>query len=356
MPESYRDAYHQNGAYDYFWNNGYPLTEYHIKTAKPLQDSLNPFYNNSTNWWKYCFDAGKILNANLQASGGTETIKYMIGAGWYDETGIMLGSNFKRANILTNLNVVPRANLNIDARLYLAYTDRSRGTANTSFANARKIEILTVDPKSNLSILPGSGEIEKETLKQLNESSEKNITYRIRASLAVSYEFVKGLKLSSSLSMDFSEGKRNSFTPSYLDPTDKLSVSTGSVSSGTLFSNENLLVYNKSIQNNHNMEILLGLSYLREAKDQFSGSGKGSPSDKIHYVLNGFPTTYEKYGNIQALQAYRSNFEEKIMLSYFGRAAYNYQKKYLFEFTLVRVWRRCALGYIPVGRCRLGFL
>ena len=105
MPESYRDAYHQNGAYDYFWNNGYPLTEYHIKTAKPLQDSLNPFYNNSTNWWKYCFDAGKILNANLQASGGTETIKYMIGAGWYDETGIMLGSNFKRANILTSLNV-----------------------------------------------------------------------------------------------------------------------------------------------------------------------------------------------------------------------------------------------------------
>ena len=69
MPESYRDAYHQNGAYDYFWNNGYPLTEYHIATAKPLQDSLNPFYNNSTNWWKYCFDAGKILNANLQASG-----------------------------------------------------------------------------------------------------------------------------------------------------------------------------------------------------------------------------------------------------------------------------------------------
>ena len=336
MPESYRDAYHQNGAYDYFWNNGYPLTEYHIATAKPLQDSLNPFYNNSTNWWKYCFDAGKILNANLQASGGTETIKYMVGAGWYDETGIMLGSNFKRANILTNLNVVPRANLNIDARLYLAYTDRSRGAANTSFTNASKIEGLTVDPKSNLSILPGSGEIEKETLKQLNESSEKNITYRIRASLAVAYEFVKGLKLSSSLSMDFSEGKRNSFIPSYLDAVNNLSISTGSISSGTLFSNENLLVYNKSIRNNHNMEILLGLSYLREAKDQFSGSGKGSPSDKSHYVLDGFPTTYEEYGSVKSLQAYRSNFEEKIMLSYFGRAVYNYKKKYLFEFTLRR--------------------
>ena len=332
------------GQYDYFWNKGNPIDKDDIKALRVLQDSLNPFYNNSTNWWKYCFDAGKILNANLQASGGTETIKYMVGAGWYDETGIMLGSNFKRANILTNLNVVPRANLNvvpranlnIDARLYLAYTDRSRGAANTSFTNASKIERLTVDPKSNLSILPGSGEIEKETLKQLNESSEKNITYRIRASLAVAYEFVKGLKLSSSLSMDFSEGKRNSFTPSYLDAANNLSISTGSISSGTLFSNENLLVYNKSIRNNHNMEILLGLSYLREAKDQFSGSGKGSPSDKIHYVLNGFPTTFEEYGSVKSLQAYRSNFEEKIMLSYFGRAAYNYKKKYLFEFTLRR--------------------
>ena len=84
------------------------------------------------------------------------------------------------------------------------------------------------------------------------------------------------------------------------------------------------------------MEILLGLSYLREAKDQFSGSGKGSPSDKIHYVLDGFPTTYEEYGSVKSLQAYRSNFEEKIMLSYFGRAVYNYKKKYLFEFTLRR--------------------
>ena len=144
---------------------------------------------------------------------------------------------------------------------------------------------MTVDPKSNLSILPGSGDIEKETLKQINESSEKNITYRIRASLAVAYEFIKGLKLSSSLAMDFSEGKRNSFTPSYLDPTDKLSVSTGSISSGTMFSNENLLVYNKTIRNNHNMEILLGLSYLREAKDQFSASGKGSPVSYTHLTL-----------------------------------------------------------------------
>ena len=59
-----------------------------------MHDSLNPFYNNATNWWKHSFRTGKILNANLQASGGTENFQYMVGLGWYDESGIMLGSDF----------------------------------------------------------------------------------------------------------------------------------------------------------------------------------------------------------------------------------------------------------------------
>ena len=72
MPQSYREVYGTNGAYDYFWNAGNILGEYQRETLKVLQDSLNPFYNNSTNWWKYCFQPGKILNANVQTSGGTE--------------------------------------------------------------------------------------------------------------------------------------------------------------------------------------------------------------------------------------------------------------------------------------------
>ena len=50
---------------NYFWNNGYPLTEYHIATAKPLQDSLNPFYNNATDWYKEAFRTGKVYNLSL---------------------------------------------------------------------------------------------------------------------------------------------------------------------------------------------------------------------------------------------------------------------------------------------------
>ncbi len=64
------------------WDRGLGLEAKNI-----IQDSLNPFFNNSTNWYKYIFRTGKILNANIQASGGTERMTYMIGAGYYKENG-----------------------------------------------------------------------------------------------------------------------------------------------------------------------------------------------------------------------------------------------------------------------------
>ena len=48
------------------------------------------------------------------------------------------------------------------------------------------------------------------------------------------------------------------------------------------------------------------------------------------------PTTKELDGKVQAMQTFQSGLEEKIMVSYFGRLAYNFDRKYLMEVTLRR--------------------
>ena len=53
-----------------------------------LQDSLNSFYNNATNYFPVYFQTGKVTNANLQAYGGGEAMSYGIGLGYYDEKGV----------------------------------------------------------------------------------------------------------------------------------------------------------------------------------------------------------------------------------------------------------------------------
>lgn len=70
--------------------------------------------------------------------------------------------------------------------------------------------------------------------------------------------------------------------------------------------------------------------------NNLSGTGKGSPSNYIHYVISGMPTTKELDGKVQAMQTFQSGLEEKIMVSYFGRLAYNFDRKYLMEVTLRR--------------------
>lgn len=333
FPNSYEEVYKKEGAvYDFFWNNG-KLTRYD-QVYRQLQDSLNPFYNNSTNWWKYAFRTGKILNANIQASGGSENFKYLVGLGWYDEKGIMLGSDFRRVNFISNLNANLRKNMTLDARVYMAYTDRSKGVGYSGFGGGHKFEAFTVDPMQNSTLLPGGGSsVEEETLKRLNGSVESDLSFNIRGSVALSYEIIKGLKLSANLAMDFVQAQKNAFDPSYLRG-DNLSVSTGEIGQNMMFQTEEMLNYNFDIRKNHRFDILLGFTYSRWVKNEFSGKGMGSPSDDIHYVLEGFRPIDESSGTAQALQAYQSNSERKILVSGFGRIAYNYKQKYLTEFTL----------------------
>lgn len=149
MPGSYFDAYYggNTAVYVFFWGNGKVDATKDRTVYRQIQDSLNPFYNNSSNWWKYAFRTGKILNANIQASGGTERVKYMVGAGWYNEKGINVGSDFSRVNLLSNLNMTPRKNLTMDVRLSLSYTDMSMGGGGL---DNKKIAYMTVNPKGLL--------------------------------------------------------------------------------------------------------------------------------------------------------------------------------------------------------------
>lgn len=330
-PTSKEEAALHKVDYDLFWNQGLGISS--GGAMKILQDSLNPFFNNSTNWYKNIFRPGKIWNANIQTSGGTETTNYLVGAGFYKEVGIMPGSDFIRGNLLTNLTVHPLKNLTVDSRLYLAYTDRSRGTGSVGM-----YESLTVEPSATSTLFPGDGEMESIMLKKLNGKIESNTSYRLRGNLVLEYEILEGLALSTSLAVDFNQMNLNTFAPDYLDPTYHEAKSSGEVERDMLLSNENLLHYNFSVKDIHNFDMILGLSFDRSKNWSIGGWGIGAPSNTIEYVGSSSPQMiYDPVsGTYRALKEYYSDFSETAMVSYFGRLAYNYDKKYLLEATFRR--------------------
>lgn len=323
--------------FDWFWQKN------QSQNAYMLQDSLNPFYNNSTNWWKYAYKVAKVWNANIQASGGSDMTQYMIGAGYYNEEGISLGSGFQRINVMGNLSVRPTRRLRLDTRLSLSYSDRSRGgKSRLNGIGGQKIEGISVNPTLESSLLPGSGYIKENLLQDLNSVIEKNNSYSARYNMVIGYEFIKNLHLSISGSVDFNQQNQNHFEPSTMYGSSRsfqYSFSKGTVSRTISLLNENLLNYNFTVHNNHNFQVLLGLSFQKNQDHGINGSGEGGPNDHIHYVsdwgdANGLlqigPDSYK------SATTYNSSFSEERMCSYFGRLTYNYKEKYLFEATLRR--------------------
>ncbi|WP_279109332.1 SusC/RagA family TonB-linked outer membrane protein [Butyricimonas virosa] len=344
MPNSYEDVYNytKDGyypSYNYFFGNREKGENAYI-----LQDSLNEFYNNSTDWWRYTYRTANVYNANLQASGGSETMSYMIGAGYYKEEGIALGSDFERINVLTNLSSTPTKRLKINNQISLSYSDRSRGGKG---AAGNKIEGITVSPMKVSSLLPGNEYVQKYLLEELNASIEKNQSYSLRYNLSLDYEIIRNLRLQVSGSIDYNQQNQNNFSPSTSDAYFHRSFTKGTITKSISLLNENLLTYNFKIKQDHHVDLLFGLSFQKEQSFLNEGDATDGPNDYVHYAaglwgngsgLINMNTDSDKDTNPvwQSAFNYKSSLEEQRMNSYFGRLRYDYKEKYLLEATLRR--------------------
>lgn len=328
-----------DGIYDYFWNKGMNLAN--IESLRVLQDSLNPFYNNATDWYREAFRTGKIYNVNLQASGGTDLIQYMIGAGYYEERGIMQGSDFNRMSVNIGLNVQPAKRLKLNTRLYAAYTDRSRGAGSAAGSAKYRTEGLTVDPRTASSLTINSGSVKEELLEKLNLQIEKNNSYRFTANMGLEYEFIPGLKFKLNGGIDFNQQNRHFFRPKKLDVVEGRNENyiEENINRDIYILGESLLNYNFTIKEKHNFDILLGASVDKSQSFDNQARASGTASDYIQYMKGIDPV---RVTEVWGESYYESRFYagsdllEKTNVSYFGRIAYNYKQKYLFEATLRR--------------------
>ncbi|MCB6974716.1 MULTISPECIES: SusC/RagA family TonB-linked outer membrane protein [Butyricimonas] len=333
-PVSNEDVY-WNGTsqsvYDYFFNKeimGPNMIPY-------LQDSLNPFYNNSTNYFPVYFQTGKVTNANLQTYGGGEAMSYGIGLGYYNETGVFVGTGFNRIDVNSSMNVKPVKNVNVDMRFNATLNNRKRGEKSDGLGSAPIVEKVPGDPYSFSSLYPGEGsEIWEKTLEKLRGTKEKNRSVRLRSNFKVSYRIIEGLDLSASLAADYSVQRRNYFQPSYLD-AQGYSMSIGETAVYLMALNENTLSFRRTFKEKHTMDAIIGFSYQYDQNEYNGGSARNSPSDKIYYAPGGMSSLgYDNAGNPIAFKHYESDMYEKILMSYFGRVEYNYMQKYLFSFSM----------------------
>ncbi|MDO4707751.1 MAG: SusC/RagA family TonB-linked outer membrane protein [Porphyromonadaceae bacterium] len=315
-----------NGAYDYLWNNGLIGND---GLPAAMQDSLNTFYNNQTNWWKYFFRLGRVTKADMNASGGTDNVRYTLGGGIYDETGIMLNSSFRRASFLTNLDLNLTPKLEAFARVYLSYTDRTAGT------DRGVAQGLTVDPKGTSSLLPGRGsEAERFALEKLQSIHQKNSSYSIRLNTGLNYQILKDLRLSTSAGVDHHLMRSNIATPDFLNHRN-LTESRFSGAGMSLLQWESVADYNFHFGGNK-FGLMLGAALTGERMESVEGKAEGGPSNSVYYIGDEWAESREFGGTVEPLHRVKTDYQAQNMVSFWGRLSYNYKQKYLAELAFRR--------------------
>lgn len=329
-PASFEEAY-QNGAdFNYFWNKG------NGASLRIYQDSLNPFYNNSTDYFDYYFNPARVINANLQVRGGAQNIAYSVGLGYYDQTGTLRKTGHRRLSAFSNLSFKPINKLQGNFRFYLSYQDNAAANKGIDMFNLSEYDYSTYpDFLLNTStVLPGKGTPAFDELtKRYDKTLQKNDVYRLRSSFDLTYNIIKGVALKTSVAVDFVQNNQNIFKPSELDEYGE-TYSSGAISRHLMLLNDNLLTYQHTFNDVHNFDALLGFSLQQDESNNISGYGKRAASDLIHYV----PWQGSVYDpdNNRALKDFTSDYQKSTMVGIFGRINYNYAKKYFIGATLRR--------------------
>ncbi|MDO7885747.1 SusC/RagA family TonB-linked outer membrane protein [Hymenobacter cheonanensis] len=293
-------------------------------------DPANPGPYN-TDWQDAIFRPANQQSYQLNVSGGTEKTRYYVAGGYFSQDGININSGFDRYNFKINLDqqVGSRFRLGTNLNLSRSHTNGSVRSEAALGNSGTVLGALTQIPTIPVRKADGTYGTNPFTLSDnpvgnLLETSNQAVVYQAIGNLYGELDILKSLKLRSSVGIDFRTQNENAFYSrnypgtSAADPSTRGSANTA-LNQQVIWLLENTLTFNKTFGDKHNLTLLAGQS-MQSSDRVTSGAGtKGFPSNAVPYLsagatANGIPYSFE---------------DQWAILSFFGRAIYNYDERYL---------------------------
>ncbi|WP_342332243.1 TonB-dependent receptor [Pedobacter sp. FW305-3-2-15-E-R2A2] len=290
-----------------------------------------------TDWRDEVLRRGVTKDVNVSASGGTEKLKYYVSGGYFDQKGIVIGSDFERFTGKFNLSNDVTKNFSFGITNSLSRTNQNTPAGAGGGANpvrfgdlAANIYSLYVRDAAGNPVLDAKG---KPTYSYLNpvspdfnpvglaELDEYNtITSRVITSPYVQLKFLKDFTAKSAVGIDYINNRERQF----YNPTHGNGVSVKG--RGYRYTREdvtvtfvNTITYDKTF-GLHSVNVLLGQEAYRTKLDNIYAQATNFA----------FPGATELIAASTPNTA-TSSFTEKRLSSYFSRATYDYDKKYFLS-------------------------
>lgn len=287
-----------------------------ISETPLLSDSLNSYYNNSTNWQSIFYRNTFNQTHNLAIDGGDTKFNYKTNVGYFANNGILKNTGFSRYTVNMNAEFRPNDRFRFTGFLTGAVGKQQKGDGlgflQYGVANSAQASSLLPGPSFYQA---SSGTVS--ALQTVNDNATRNI----RASIDAEYMFVKGLKIMSTLNYTYSSDIEDTFTPAAANQ--QFSQVYGFNGRSNSFYNRNILAYNASFNEKHNIYVSVA-NDINEQKGQTSSIRQArTPNDQFQGPL-GYDGYYSRGGGILT-------FNRARLASFWGSASYDFMRKYVID-------------------------
>ncbi len=279
-----------------------------------------------TNYQDVTFQDANKMEYDISLSGGTNVFNYYLGVGSLNQEGIVLGTDYKQNTVL--LNTTYKLSDNISVITGMNYQVRqSSGAWNYQNVLSRSVTMPFSYRYTYENGLPAPGEgvasFRNRNHEVYYKESYNDIkVYRTTLNAGIEWKLLKGLTFKPAIYYFTTEGKEN-----YFEAYNEVNINRNASAAHNLDKQlqvDGVLNYDKKIGTKHNINTVLGTSYIEQYAYRMSGSGRGAPTDYIT-TLNAAADSTERISTTEATDK---------MMSLFGRISYDYNRKYMVSFSL----------------------
>jgi len=307
-------------------------------------------YNNvpTNDWQKEVFGrTGFTFNHNLSIMGGTDKSTFALSYNHIDDKAIMQMSNFKRDNINFKLNNKLTKNITLDFMTRYSGTEINGGGANEqnekSSADSRLKNAMIYTPFPIKNLTGGSGTTDDTGVGNLynplvsisdNDRQQKRKTFNTAG--GITWEIFNNFKLRSEVGYDNNQSSDYRFygiTTYYSGNSVPIQNQPAVILTNdqtNTFRTTNTVNYDfkKLLGDTHHLNVMAGQEYIVIRSQELTTS------------IDGFPTFFNSNQAFKlttqgtALSTDNTFNPDDILLSFFGRANYDFKSRYLLSATL----------------------
>jgi len=282
-----------------------------------------------TDWQDELFRNAITQRHELSIMGGGDNTRYFVSAGYNQQDGILLNSDYERYNLRTNITSNVNEKLVVGVNFSGYYSERNSLDEGKYSALAYTLQLPPIYPVRNPDGTYGSmvrnheiwpGDVASPIGVAENTTNFTNNNGFI-ASAYAEYSILENLKYKLSLNGAADNMRFKYYLPSFVDTDGTRAPHTADARNETWLNKnwliENTISYNKTVSEKHSFDLLAGYTAQKFFREYARVNAQNFPNDAVQTLSAG------------QIVGGSSTESMNTLISYLGRVNYSYNNKYL---------------------------